>query len=83
MENIKRYIVINQFEEGWDIFPDCYEDILMEYCTDALFIPKENIKETVFHNDGLEIHLSDLSIDDLSEDWFTNLQKTANYISDI
>lgn len=77
MEKIKRYFVINEFEDGWDISELSYDEVIYEYCIDVLFIPEENIEETQLHSDGLEITLHNLQADDLSEDWFTNLKRIS------
>lgn len=78
MKNVKKYFLITQFEDGWDINELSYDEVLYEYCLDVLFIPEHNIEETSFLSDGLEICLHQLNEDDLSEDWFTNLRKISS-----
>ncbi len=80
MEITKRYVIIDKFEDGWEIDEFSYEELLFEYCTDALFIPEENIEEITYNSTGLEIILSNLEVDDLNEDWFTNIKKLSSDI---
>lgn len=82
MEGLKKYVVIDQFEDGWDINEFIYDEVLFEYCTDALYIPEKNIEETSFKDSTLEILLSNLTPEDLGEDWFTNIKKLANDIGE-
>lgn len=77
MKNIKKFMLINQFEDGWGIDKYAEFDLLFEYCIDALFIPEENIEELSMIENNMEILFKNLELDDLSEDWFTNLKKLA------
>lgn len=78
MEKLKKFVTLNEFEDGWDIDKYAHEDLLYEYCLDALFIPEDNLDELAMNDNGiLEIVFKDLELEDLREDWFTYLQKIA------
>lgn len=77
MKTLRRFMVIDDFEEGWGIDKYADYDLLYEYCIDALFVPEENIDELSMNGESMEIVFKELLMDDLSEDWFTNLKKMA------
>jgi len=72
MENI---FVIKKFEDGWEMRD--LEDIDTQemYCLESLEIPDEKIYGTEIVNNGLEIILTDLSRNELNEDWYVNLNR--------
>lgn len=76
MKDLERYFLIDEFEEGWGLEEGfvCDEQ-LFEYCTEALFIPEDKIEELNMIEDGLEIVLKDLEIEDTNDDWYVNLLK--------
>lgn len=75
MREFEKYFVISSFEEGWGIDEYVYEELLYDYCTEVLFIPHEKIEELSISSEGLEILLSDLHFEDISEDWYIHLMK--------
>ena len=72
MENI---FLINRFEDGWEMHD--LEDIDTQeiYCVESLEIPDEKIYGTEIVANGLEIILTDLSKEELREDWYVNLNR--------
>ncbi len=76
MESI---FLIKTIEEGWDIeslMCDTYAQ--EEYCTQSLEIPDEKIYGTEMIGTGLlEVVLTDLAEDELSEDWYINLMRIS------
>ena len=78
MKEIERYFVINSFEDGWGIDEYSYDELLYDYCTEALFIPYEKIEELNMEAHGLEILLCDLELEDILEDWYVNLVKSSS-----
>ncbi|PIF04294.1 MAG: hypothetical protein CSA86_02760 [Arcobacter sp.] len=52
---------------------ECEEQIY-DYCLEVLFIPEEKIEELSMNSDSeLEINLTGLEYEDLTEDWYINL----------
>ena len=76
MESI---FVVNKFEGGWDpmeIEMDTY--VQEEYCIDVLEIPDEKIYGTEMIGNGLlEIVLTDIEKNELTEDWYINLHRVS------
>ena len=72
MENV---FLINRFEDGWEMKD--LEDIDSQetYCIDSLEIPDEKIYGTEIVHSGLEVILTDLSKNELYEDWYVNLNR--------
>lgn len=78
MKELEKYFLIDEFEEGWGMEDEFIcEEQLFDYCTEALFIPDEKIEELNMIDNELEIVLKDLELEDLSEDWYVNLQKSS------
>ncbi|MCV6607986.1 MAG: hypothetical protein OIF32_07235 [Campylobacterales bacterium] len=81
---IEHYFVIEEFEDGWDIdiehYDSVYEDKLLDYCMEVLFIPEEKIKELSMTNIGMEIFLEDLDYDDITDDWYAELMSVSKKI---
>ncbi|WP_044415842.1 hypothetical protein [Halarcobacter anaerophilus] len=73
----EKYFIISEFEEGWGMEDIVCDEQLYDYCLEALFIPEEKIEELSYTANGLEIILCDLETEDISEDWYVNLLKTA------
>ncbi|QDF28283.1 hypothetical protein [Halarcobacter anaerophilus] len=73
----EKYFIISEFEEGWGMEDIVCDEQLYDYCLEALFIPEEKIEELSYTANGLEIILCDLESEDISEDWYVNLLKTA------
>ncbi len=68
------YFVIRQFEEGWGMEDVECEEQIYDYCLEVLFIPEEKIEELSMNSDSeLEINLTGLEYEDLTEDWYINL----------
>lgn len=80
---MKKYMVLNEFEDGWDMNPIDHEELFVEYCMDVLYIPEEYLEEVTFNDNGLEIVLAGLLYEDLSEDWYINLLKISTDYGDI
>jgi len=78
--NISCSAILNTFEDGWEFDKWNYEDLMYNYCEDVLYIPESKITEFLYGEDGIEIVLDDLNIDDISDDWYINLQKIADDI---
>ena len=76
MESI---FVVNKFEGGWDpmeIEMDTY--VQEEYCIDVLEIPDEKIYGTEMIGNGLlEIVLTNIEKNELTEDWYINLHRVS------
>lgn len=79
MKEDERYFLINKFEDGWGMENPSCEEQLFDYCTNALFVPEENIEELTMTSDGLEIVLKDLELEDINDDWYVSLYKTSKY----
>ena len=68
------YFVVRQFEEGWGMDDVECEEQVYDYCTEVLFIPEEKIESLSMDRElELEINLTNLEDEDLSEDWYVNL----------
>lgn len=74
---LERYFLISEFEEGWGMEDIQCEEQLYDYCIEALYIPEEKIEELNEKDNNLEIILCNLELDDIAEDWYINLQKTS------
>lgn len=72
---MEEYFLINNFEDGYRHSEFIYEEVVLEYCTEALFIPEEKILNAIYIAEGIEIVLYDLEIDDIKDDWYVNLQR--------
>ena len=72
MENI---FVVKKFEDGWEMRDLADIDTQEMYCLESLEIPDEKIYGTEIVNNGLEIILTDLSRNELHEDWYVNLNR--------
>jgi hypothetical protein len=71
--------MINKFEDGWDL-SELANDIYAqeEYCIEALEIPDEKIYGTEMIGNGLlEVVLTDIQKNELSEDWYINLTRVS------
>ena len=68
------YFVVRQFEEGWGMDDVECEEQVYDYCKEVLFIPEEKIESLSMDRElELEINLTNLEDEDLSEDWYVNL----------
>lgn len=72
MENI---FIVNRFEDGWEVCDLADIDVQEAYCIESLEIPDEKIYGTEVVGNGLEIILTDLSKNELNEDWYVNLNR--------
>ncbi|MFK2822538.1 hypothetical protein ACOJTA_08480 [Malaciobacter sp. WC5094] len=75
---METYFLITNFEDGYRIEEFIYDEVVIEYCTEALEIPEEKIKEAVYTSEGLELTLTELEKEDISDDWYVNLHKISN-----
>ncbi len=76
MENI---FIVRQFESGWDV-EEIAEDMYLqeEYCIEALQIPDEKIYGTeMIGKHLLEVVLTDIQEEELSEGWYVNLTRIS------
>ncbi len=80
-QEIEKYFIIDEFEDGWGIDELYHEELLYDYCQDALFIPVEYIEELTMKSFGLEIYLTDLTLEDIYEDWYSNLFRLSTNTS--
>ncbi len=72
MENI---FLIKKFDDGWDM-RDLHDiDTQEAFCIDSLEIPDEKIYGTEIVGKSLEIILTDISKNEISEDWYVNLNR--------
>lgn len=74
---MERYFVINEFEEGYHQEEFIYEETMFEYCTEALYIPEDKIEELEYKDSNIEIYLSNLDEEDITDDWYVNLCKNS------
>lgn len=77
MKEYEKYFLIDEFEEGWGMEDVVCEEQLIDYCSEALFIPNEKIEDLNMRDFQLEIVLKDLEFEDISEDWYVNLIKSS------
>ncbi len=72
MENI---FLVKRFDAGWG--KNNLKDIDSQeaFCICDLEIPDEKIYGTEMHDSGLEIILTDISQDEIFEDWYVNLNR--------
>jgi len=82
-ESITCSVILSTFENGWDFDKWNYEDLMPSYCEDVLYIPEEKISEFLYVEEGIEIILENLDIDDVTDDWYINLRKISNDICTI
>ena len=74
----EKYFVIREFEEGWGMDEVECEEQIFDYCLEVLFIPEEKIDDLAMNEDShLEISLTDLEYEDVTEDWYANLFKMS------
>jgi len=45
MKEFEKYFLMDNFEEGWGVQTADCEELLIDYCIEALFIPEEKIEE--------------------------------------
>lgn len=67
--------LIKEFEDGYDIHDLIHEDIAYCYCEEVLEIPEEKIESIQMTDEGMEIQLQSLEVEDIQDDWFVNLHK--------
>lgn len=71
--------MIKKFDDGWnlsELAQDTY--VQEEYCIEALEIPDEKIYGTEMIANGLlEVVLTDIKKNELSEDWYINLTRVS------
>ena len=72
---METYFLITNFEDGYRVEEFIYEEVAIEYCTQALDIPEEKIKEIIYTNEGLELILTELDTEDIIDDWYVHLHK--------
>ncbi|WP_121626237.1 hypothetical protein [Poseidonibacter antarcticus] len=77
MKEFEKYFLMDNFEEGWGVQTADCEELLIDYCIEALFIPEEKIEELTMVEGEMEIVLKDLEIDDVNDDWYVNLLKNS------
>jgi hypothetical protein len=75
---METYFLITNFEDGWREEEFIYDEVVFEYCTEALDIPDDKIKEAVYTSEGIEITLMDLEKEDVIDDWYVNLHKISS-----
>ena len=74
----EKYFVIREFEEGWGMDEVECEEQVYDYCFEVLFVPEEKIEDLSINEDShLEISLTDLEYEDVTEDWYANLFKMS------
>ena len=76
MESI---FVVNRFESDFNV-AELYDNVYAQesYCIDVLDIPDEKICGTEMIGKGLlEVILSDISTEELDEDWYINLHRVS------
>lgn len=74
---LERYFLISEFEEGWGMEDIQCEEQLLDYCIEALYIPEEKIEDVNEKDRSLEVTLCDLEVEDIAEDWYINLVKSS------
>ncbi|MGC9350898.1 MAG: hypothetical protein ACP5D3_02820 [Sulfurovum sp.] len=71
--------MIKKFDDGWEpseLAQDIYAQ--EEYCIEALEIPDDKIYGTeMIGKDLLEVVLTDIQQNELSEDWYINLTRVS------
>ena len=72
---MEAYFLIDTFEDGYYKEDFVYEEVLYEYATTALQIPKEYISSLTYDKEQLEIILNYEDKEESKEDWFVNLEK--------
>jgi hypothetical protein len=75
--NISCYVLLTTFEDGWDLDEFNYEDLMFNYCEEVLYIPESKIEEFSYTKEGIELILVDLDAEDLSDDWYVNLNTVS------
>ena len=77
----EKFFVIDEFEEGWGMEDEIWDEQLIDYCVEVLYIPSEKIEDLNMDNKlNLEITLANLELDDIRDDWYVNLKKISNNI---
>lgn len=74
---METYFLITSFEDGWREEEFVYDEVVFDYCVEALQIPEEKIEECSYSHSNMEINLGSLEKEDLLEDWYVNLQKIS------
>lgn len=72
---METYFSINDFEDGWRSEEFIYDEVIFEYCTEALDIPEDKIESVSYNNNSIELILHDLDNEDINDDWYVNLHK--------
>ncbi|HHD79922.1 MAG TPA: hypothetical protein ENK98_09890 [Epsilonproteobacteria bacterium] len=78
-KNMESIFVVKKFEEGWDTEELIHDTFIQEeYCIHALEIPDDKIYGTEMIGNGLlEIVLTDISKNELNDDWYINLSRVS------
>ncbi len=74
MENT---FLIKKFDDGWDMRDLSDIDTQEAYCIDSLEIPDDKIYGTEIIGKSLEIILTGISSNEVSEDWYVNLNRLS------
>ncbi|MFT7879309.1 MAG: hypothetical protein ABXS91_02855 [Sulfurimonas sp.] len=71
--------MIKKFDDGWELSELAQDTYAQEeYCIEALEIPDEKIYGTEMIGRGLlEVVLTDIQQNELSEDWYINLTRVS------
>lgn len=77
---METYFLLTTFEDGWREEEFIYDEVVMDYCIEALEIPEEKIEEASYSAVGIEINLGSLEKDDITDDWYVNLHKISTKI---
>jgi len=77
---METYFLLTTFEDGWREEEFIYDEVVFDYCVEALEIPEEKIEEATYGNEGIEINLTSLEKEDLTDDWYVNLHKISTKV---
>jgi len=75
---METYFSISTFEDGWRSEEFIYDEVVLDYCTEALDVPEEKIEQANYNGDSIELILHDLEKEDIGDDWYVNLHKVCN-----
>ena len=77
---METFFLITSFEDGWREEEFIYDEVVCDYCIEALEVPEEKIEDATYSGEGIELSLCSLTNDDIVDDWYVNLYKVSSKV---
>ena len=78
LKNAPVFFVLNELESGWSWQDFELNGVEFDYCTTALDIPEEYIRDVRYNDDTIELTLQDVE-EICNEDWYIQLIRKSQY----